>query len=63
VLLKLETKKRKLKSTLDRIRDVTKQISKNGNASNNDEEVLMEGFQLITAKPVLYVCNVDENSS
>jgi ribosome-binding ATPase YchF (GTP1/OBG family) len=30
---------------------------------NNDEEVLMEGFQLITAKPVLYVCNVDENSS
>jgi ribosome-binding ATPase YchF (GTP1/OBG family) len=30
---------------------------------NNDEEVLMEGFQLITAKPVLYVCNVDENSA
>lgn len=30
---------------------------------NNDEEVLMESFQLITAKPVLYVCNVDENSA
>jgi ribosome-binding ATPase YchF (GTP1/OBG family) len=27
---------------------------------NNDEELLMEAFQLITAKPVLYVCNVDE---
>jgi hypothetical protein len=23
---------------------------------NNDEELLMEAFQLITAKPVLYVC-------
>jgi ribosome-binding ATPase YchF (GTP1/OBG family) len=23
----------------------------------------MESFQLITAKPVLYVCNVDENSA
>jgi ribosome-binding ATPase YchF (GTP1/OBG family) len=23
----------------------------------------MEGFQLITAKPVLYVCNDDENSA
>jgi ribosome-binding ATPase len=30
---------------------------------NKDEEVLMEDFQLITAKPVLYVCNVDENSA
>jgi ribosome-binding ATPase YchF (GTP1/OBG family) len=29
---------------------------------NNDEELLMEA-QLITAKPVLYVCNVDENSA
>jgi len=27
---------------------------------NNDEEELLEDFQLITAKPVLYVCNVDE---
>ena len=30
---------------------------------NNDEEELMEAFQLITAKPVLYVCNVDEGSA
>ena len=30
---------------------------------NNDEEELMTGFQLITNKPVLYVCNVDENSA
>src|SRR5690606_6799550 len=29
----------------------------------NDEEVLFESFQLITAKPVLYVCNVDEASA
>jgi hypothetical protein len=43
VLLKLETKKRKLKSTLDRIRE-TLQAKKNGNAQNNDEEVLMEVF-------------------
>jgi len=32
-------------------------------AQNNDEEELLEDFQLITAKPVLYVCNVDENSA
>jgi ribosome-binding ATPase len=30
---------------------------------NDDEVALMESFQLITAKPVLYVCNVDENSA
>jgi ribosome-binding ATPase len=30
---------------------------------NQDEEELMDAFQLITAKPVLYVCNVDENSA
>ncbi len=31
---------------------------------NNDEEAeLMESFQLITSKPVLYVCNVDEGSA
>ena len=32
-------------------------------AQNNDEEELLNDFQLITAKPVLYVCNVDENSA
>jgi GTP-binding protein YchF len=30
---------------------------------NDDEETLMQDFQLITTKPVLYVCNVDENSA
>ena len=30
---------------------------------NNDEEELMEAFQLITAKPVLYVCNVNEEAA
>lgn len=30
---------------------------------NQDEEELMQDFQLITAKPVLYVCNVDEASA
>lgn len=32
-------------------------------AQNNDEEELLNDFQLITAKPVLYVCNVDESSA
>ena len=27
---------------------------------DEDEEELMKGFQLLTAKPILYVCNVDE---
>lgn len=31
--------------------------------ANVDEEELLEEFQLITSKPVLYVCNVDENSA
>ena len=32
-------------------------------ANNQDEEDLLQDFQLITSKPVLYVCNVDENSA
>lgn len=32
-------------------------------AENQDEEELLTSFQLITAKPVLYVCNVDEASA
>ena len=31
--------------------------------ANQDEEELMESFQLITNKPVLYVCNVDESAA
>lgn len=30
---------------------------------NKDEEDLLKSFQLITSKPVLYVCNVDEASA
>jgi GTP-binding protein YchF len=30
---------------------------------NQDEELLMSDFQLITVKPVLYVCNVDEGAA
>ena len=32
-------------------------------AVSEDEAELMKGFQLLTAKPVLYVCNVDEASA
>ncbi len=32
-------------------------------AQNQDEEELLQAFQLITAKPVLYVCNVDESAA
>ena len=31
--------------------------------NNEDEEEMMENFQLITTKPVLYVCNVDEGAA
>ncbi|MHC5201693.1 redox-regulated ATPase YchF [Myroides sp. LJL119] len=30
---------------------------------NQDEQELFDAFQLITAKPVLYVCNVDESAA
>jgi len=33
------------------------------NPNNEEEAVLIENFQLITTKPVLYVCNVDEASA
>ena len=32
-------------------------------AQNKEEEDLLEAFQLITTKPVLYVCNVDEGAA
>lgn len=31
--------------------------------NNDDETEMIESFQLITTKPVLYVCNVDESSA
>jgi GTP-binding protein YchF len=53
------------KALLDRIRETLLQAKSARIVvpQNNDEAVLMEAFQLITAKPVLYVCNVDENSA
>jgi hypothetical protein len=51
---KTGTKKRKLKSALDRIRETLLQAKSARIVipQNNDEELLMEAFQLITAKPV-----------
>ncbi|MCL9810064.1 redox-regulated ATPase YchF [Flavobacterium luminosum] len=50
---------------LNRIKDALLQAksARTVELLNQDEEVLMESFQLITAKPVLYVCNVDETSA
>ncbi len=50
---------------LNRIRETLLQAksARTVEPKNHDEEELMENFQLITSKPVLYVCNVDENSA
>ncbi len=50
---------------LERIREALLQ-SKSARtvvAQNQDEENLLESFQLITSKPVLYVCNVNEEAA
>ncbi|GGA71092.1 ribosome-binding ATPase YchF [Flavobacterium palustre] len=53
------------KALLDRIKDALLQAKSARTVvpQSNEEEVLMEEFQLITTKPVLYVCNVDEASA
>lgn len=50
---------------LDRIREVllTGKSARVVEPKNQDEEALIEDFQLITSKPVLYVCNVDEDAA
>jgi GTP-binding protein YchF len=50
---------------LNRIRETLLQAksARTVTAQNQDEEELLEDFQLITNKPVLYVCNVDEDSA
>ncbi|AWI26597.1 redox-regulated ATPase YchF [Flavobacterium pallidum] len=50
---------------LNRIREALLQAksARTVKPNNNDEELLMDDFQLITSKPVLYVCNVDEGSA
>ncbi|WP_353088414.1 redox-regulated ATPase YchF [Flavobacterium sp.] len=52
-------------SLLNQIRDLLLQgkSARTVVAQNQDEADLLEAFQLITTKPVLYVCNVDENSA
>ncbi len=52
-------------SLLNQIRDLLlKGISaRTVVAQNQDEQDLLDAFQLITAKPVLYVCNVDEGAA
>jgi GTP-binding protein YchF len=53
------------KALLDRIRETLLQAksARTVEPQNQDEIELLEDFQLITNKPVLYVCNVDENSA
>ena len=53
------------KAYLDRIRENLLQAKSARTVlpQNQDEIDLLEDFQLITAKPVLYVCNVDEESA
>ncbi|AWA30474.1 redox-regulated ATPase YchF [Flavobacterium magnum] len=50
---------------LNRVREALLQAksARTVQPNNNDEEELMQDFQLITSKPVLYVCNVDEGSA
>jgi GTP-binding protein YchF len=50
---------------LERIKDALLQAksARTVQPQNDDEVNLMESFQLITTKPVLYVCNVDEGSA
>ena len=38
-------------------------ISARAVETNDDETIFMQSFQLLTAKPILYVCNVDENAA
>ena len=50
---------------LERIRQtlLTAKSARTVIPNNDDEAFLMESFQLITTKPVLYVCNVDETAA
>ncbi len=50
---------------LDRIKDalLRAKSARTVQTQNEEEAKLMDSFQLITSKPVLYVCNVDEGSA
>lgn len=47
----------KLKNTLE-----SGQSARTVEPNNETEEILMKEFQLLTSKPILYLCNVDESS-
>lgn len=51
-------------ATLLRLKDVLDSgASVRSMSFNEKEQVLVDEFQMLTAKPVLYVCNVDENAA
>jgi GTP-binding protein YchF len=51
-------------ATLLRLKDVLDSgASVRSMLFNEKEQVLVDEFQMLTAKPVLYVCNVDENAA
>ena len=54
----------KEQALLNRIKtELEKGISARAIPMNDEESELLKSFQLLTAKPVLYVCNVDEASA
>jgi hypothetical protein len=54
----------KEQATLEKFKSALEQgVSARAVDVTEDEEELMKGFQLLTAKPILYVCNVDEASA
>jgi hypothetical protein len=62
VRLKPETKKRKLKSALDRIRETLCKLNRRIVIPQNNDEVVNGSFS-IDYESQFYVCNVDENSA
>ncbi|MCQ0112730.1 hypothetical protein SAMN04487906_2517 [Zhouia amylolytica] len=54
----------KEKSLLERFKEALESgISARAVELSDEEEELAKGFQLLTAKPILYVCNVDEGAA
>ncbi len=54
----------KEKAVLDRFKEALESgISARAVVVNEEEAEIIKGFQLLTAKPILYVCNVDETSA
>ncbi|ETN95420.1 redox-regulated ATPase YchF [Zhouia amylolytica] len=54
----------KEKSLLERFKEALESgVSARAVELSDEEEELAKGFQLLTAKPILYVCNVDEGAA